>query len=320
MVTSSQKVIYAALAGNCLIAVTKVVAAFMTGSSAMLSEAVHSGADTGNEILLLYGLRRAKIPADNEFPFGHGKEIYFWSFVVAMVLFAGGAGLSMYKGIDHLVSPMPVKNSYVNYGVIGLAIVFEGISWYIALTEFGKSKGSWGYIRAIHRGKDPSIFIVLMEDSAAIIGLVIAFLGILVSDLTGSPAYDAAAAVIIGLILAGTAILLASETKSLLIGESANKEVVQGIREIAGSYKEIKQVNEVLTMHMGPDFILVNISVDFVDPIFATDVEVTVAGLDRAIKQAYPHVQRIFIEIETWQAKEKPKDTDYRSATRPVSQ
>lgn len=306
--TSSKKVIYAALVGNCLIAISKVIAAIMTGSSAMLSEAVHSGADTGNEILLLYGLRRAKMPADNEFPFGHGKEIYFWSFVVAMVLFAGGAGLSMYKGIDHLVSPEPMKNSFINYGVIGLAIVFEGISWYIALTEFDKSKGSWGYIRAIRRGKDPSIFIVLMEDSAAIIGLVIAFLGILVSDLTGNPVYDAAAAVIIGLILAGTAILLASETKSLLIGESANKEVVQGIRDIAGSYKEIKQVNEVLTMHMGPDFILVNISVDFVDPILATAVEITVAGLDRAIKQAYPHVQRIFIEIETWRAKEKPLD------------
>lgn len=159
-----------------------------------------------------------------------------------------------------------------------------------------------------------------MEDSAAIIGLVIAFLGILISNLTGSPAYDAAAAVIIGLILAGTALLLASETKSMLIGESANKDVVQGIREIACSYKEIKQVNEVLTMHMGPDFILVNISVDFVDPIFATAVEVTVAGLDRAIKQAYPLVQRIFIEIETWQTKEKPKDTDYCSATLPVSQ
>jgi len=307
MATSSRKVIYAALAGNCLIAMTKVVAALMTGSSAMLSEAIHSGADTGNEILLLYGLRRAKLPADNEFPFGHGKEIYFWSFVVAIVLFAGGAGLSMYKGVEQLVSPVPVKHSYINYGVIGLALIFEGISWYIALTEFAKSKGAWGYIQAIHRGKDPSIFIVLLEDSAAIIGLVVAFMGILLSHITGSPVYDAAAAVIIGLILAGTAILLASETKSLLIGESANKEVIQGIREIACLYKEIKQVNEVLTMHMGPDFILVNISVDFVDPILATEVEVTVAGLERAIKRAYPEVQRIFIEVETWRAKEVPR-------------
>ncbi len=310
MMTSSRKVIYAALAGNCLIAISKAIAAVMTGSSAMLSEAVHSVADTGNEILLLYGLRRAKLPADNQFPFGHGKEIYFWSFVVAMVLFAGGAGLSLYKGIDHLISPVPVKTSFVNYGVIGLALIFEGTSWYIALKEFNKSKGAWGYIRAIHRGKDPSIFIVLMEDSAAIIGLVIAFLGIFFSNITNNPAYDSAAAVIIGLILAGTSFLLASETKSLLIGESANKEVVQGIREIAGSYKEIKQVNEVLTMHMGPNFILVNISVDFVDPILATAVEITVAGLDKAIKQAYPHVQRIFIEIETWQSKEKPKATE----------
>ena len=311
MATSSRKVIYAALAGNCLIAMTKVVAALMTGSSAMLSEAIHSGADTGNEILLLYGLRRAKMPADNEFPFGHGKEIYFWSFVVAIVLFAGGAGLSMYKGIDQLVSPVLVKHSYVNHGVICLALVFEGTSWYIALTEFAKLKGPWGYVQAIHRGKDPSIFIVLLEDSAAIIGLVVAFMGILLSHVTGSPVYDAAAAVIIGLILAATAILLASETKSLLIGESANKEVIQGIREIACSYKEIKQVNEVLTMHMGPDFILVNISVDFVDPILATEVEVTVAGLDRAIKRAYPQVQRIFIEVETWRAKEEPRKKSY---------
>ncbi|MGZ3592583.1 MAG: cation diffusion facilitator family transporter [Syntrophales bacterium] len=315
MATSSRKAIYAALVGNCLIAMTKVVAALMTGSSAMLSEAIHSGADTGNEILLLYGLRRAKMPADNEFPFGHGKEIYFWSFVVAIVLFAGGAGLSIYKGIDQLVSPVPVRHSYVNYGVIGLALIFEATTWYIALTEFAKSKGAWGYIQAVHRGKDPSIFVVLLEDSAAIIGLVVAFMGILLSHISGKPAYDAAAAVIIGLILAGTAILLASESKSLLIGESANKEVVQGIREIACSSKDIKRVNEVLTMHMGPDFILVNISVDFVDPILATDVEVTVAGLDKAIKRAYPNVQRIFVEVETWRAKDALGDGDKKSDT-----
>jgi cation diffusion facilitator family transporter len=308
MVPSNRKVIYAALAGNCLIAITKGVAASMTGSSAMLSEAIHSGADTGNEILLLYGLRRSKMPADNEFPFGHGKEIYFWSFVVAIVLFAGGAGLSLYKGIDQLVSPVPVNYSYVNYGVIGLALMFEGTSWYIAQSAFARSKGAWGYLKAIHRGKDPPIFIVLLEDSAAIVGLVVAFIGILLSHLTGNPAYDATAAVVIGLILAVTAIFLASETKNLLIGESANNEVVQGIRKIAFSLKEIKQVNEVLTMHMGPDFILVNISVDFVDPILATEVEVTVAGLDRAIKRAFPQVQRIFIEVETWRTKEKPKD------------
>ncbi len=302
---STRKIIYVALAGNCLIAITKAVAAGITGSAAMLSESIHSVADTGNEMLLLYGLRRAALPADKEFPFGHGKEIYFWSFVVAILLFAGGAGISLYKGIDQLAAPQPVKHSGVNYAVIAMALVFEGASWYIALREFSRSKGAWGYIQAVHRAKDPSVFIVLLEDSAAITGLVVAFIGILLSQITGNPAYDAAASVIIGVILAVTAIVLALETKSLLIGESANKEVVQGIREIAGSRKEIKQVNEVLTMHMGPDYILVNISVDFVDPIYATEVEVTVAELDKAIKQAYPHVQRIFIEVETWRGKEQ---------------
>jgi len=297
-------VIYAALAGNCLIAISKAVAASITGSSAMISEAVHSCADPGNELLLLYGLRRAELPADQEFPFGHGKEIYFWSFVVAMVLFAGGAGLSVYHGVDQLLTPVPVRHSRVSYCVIGLSLVFEGTSWYLALREFSRSKGGWGYIQAFHRGKDPSLFIVLLEDSAAILGLVVAFFGISLSNATGYPAYDAAAAIIIGLILAGTALLLAMETKGLLIGESANKEVVQEIRHLASQCKEIKRVNEVLTMHMGPDFILVNISVDFVDPILATDVEVTVAKLDRDIKRAYPQVKRIFIEIETWRAKD----------------
>ncbi|MGZ6292053.1 MAG: cation diffusion facilitator family transporter, partial [Syntrophales bacterium] len=304
MAASSLKVIYAALAGNCLIAITKFIAALMTGSPAMFSEAIHSVVDTGNQFLLLYGLRRSKMPADKEFPFGHGKEIYFWSFVVAILLFAGGAGLSIFKGIDHLITPTDVTSSYVNYGVIGLATIFEGTSWYIALREFSKIKGKWGYFQAVHRGKDPSIYIVLLEDSAALIGLAVAFLGILLSQVTGNPCFDSSAAIFIGLILGGTAILLASETKSLLIGESANEEVVQGIREIAYLSKEIKHVNEILTMHMGPDFILVNVSVDFVDPILATEVEVTVARLDGAIKRAYPQVQRIFVEVETWRAKD----------------
>ncbi len=303
MASSSHKVIYAALIGNGLIAVSKGIAAFMTGSSAMLSEAAHSIADTGNELLLLYGLHRSKIPADDDFPFGHGKEIYFWSFVVAIILFSAGGGLSMYKGIAHLISAEPVQHSSANYVIIVLALVFEGTSWYIALREFRRKKGDQPYFRAIHRGKDPSIFIVLLEDSAAIIGLVVALTGILASELTDNSAYDAIAAIVIGIILAGTALLLAAETKSLLIGESANKEVVQGIRGIASAVKEIKKVNEILTMHMGPDFILVNISVDFVDPIMATEIESSVAGLEKAIKQAYPKVQRIFIEIETWRAR-----------------
>ncbi len=303
MKTDSRKVIYAALAGNGLIAISKGIAAMMTGSSAMLSEAIHSVADTGNECLLLYGLHRAKIPADEDFPFGHGKEIYFWSFVVAIVLFAGGGGLSIYKGIDHLISSAPVSHSWANYLIISLALVFEGTSWYIALKEFRKTKNGHSYFRAVHRAKDPSIFIVLLEDSAAILGLLVALTGLVLSEITNTSTYDAVAAIVIGLILAGTALLLAAETKSLLIGESANKEVVQGIRRIASDIKEIKKVNEILTMHMGPDFILVNISVDFFDPILATEVEKTVSGLEKSIKHTFPLVKRIFVEVETWRAK-----------------
>jgi len=304
MMSSSRIAIYAALAGNCLIAVMKFVAALLTGSSAMLSEGIHSVVDTGNEILLLYGLRRARMPADEEFPFGHGKEVYFWSFVAALQIFAAGAGFSIFKGISHLIAPTPVSNLYVNYIVIGLAAVFEGSSLYVGVKQFEKTKGKWGYVQAVHRGKDPSILVVLFEDSAAILSLVTAFLGIFLSHITGSHYFDGAASIIIGLILAGTAILLASETKGLLIGESANREVVSGIREIATAFKEIRHVNEILTMHMGPDFILVNISVDFVDPILADKIETTVANLDRTIKQSYPLVKRVFVEAEAWRTKD----------------
>jgi cation diffusion facilitator family transporter len=282
----------------------KFIAALFTGSSAMMSEGIHSVVDTGNEILLLYGLRRAQLPADEQFPFGHGKEVYFWSFVVALLIFSGGAGFSIFKGISHLIAPTPVKDLYVNYIVIALAAVFEGTSLHVGFKEFSKTKGKWGYVQAVQRGKDPSILVVLFEDTAAILSLVTAFFGIFLSHITGSYYYDGAASIVIGLILAGTAILLASVTKGLLIGESANKEVVQGIRIIVSAFKEINHVNEILTMHMGPDFILVNISVDFVDPIQADEIEAAVARLDSAIKQAYPLVKRVFVEAEAWRAKD----------------
>ena len=304
MASPARNAIYAALAGNCLIAATKLVAAMLTGSSAMMSEVIHSVVDTGNEILLLYGLRRSRLPADENFPFGHGKEVYFWSFVVALLIFSAGAGFSIYKGISHLISPTPVKNLYVNYIVIGLAAVFEVGSSYVGFKEFVKTKGKWGYFQAVHRGKDPSILVVFLENTAALLSLFTAFLGILLSQITGSHYFDGVSSIVIGLILAGTAILLATETKSLLIGESANKEVVQGIRAIATAFKEFSHVNEILTMHMGPDFILVIISVDFVDPIQADEIESTVARLDRTIKQAFPLVKRVFVEAEKWRAKE----------------
>ena len=185
MAGSNKKVIYAALIGNALISVTKFAAAAFTGSSAMLAEGIHSVVDTGNQLLLLFGLKRAKIPADDRYPFGHGKEIYFWSFIVAMLIFAVGAAVSIYKGVHHVIHPTEIQNAMVNYIVLGLAMVFEGAAWFMAFKEFTKAKGKWGYLEAVHRGKDPSIFVVLFEDSAAMIGLVVAFLGVLTAANVG---------------------------------------------------------------------------------------------------------------------------------------
>jgi cation diffusion facilitator family transporter len=298
MASGSKKVIFAALAGNTLIAVTKFVAAFFTGSSAMLSEAIHSLVDTGNQGLLLYGMARAKRPPDEAFPFGHGKEIYFWSFVVAILIFALGGGVSIYEGIKHIEHPEPMANPVINYLVLGLAMLFEGAAWVFALREFTRAKGKWGYVEAIQRAKDPSVFVVLFEDTAAMLGLMVAFIGIVLTQQTGQLWYDGAASVIIGLILVGTAIWLAYETKGLLIGESAGSTVVEGIRTIVGAESLVEHVNEVLTMHMGPDFILVNLSVDFADQATADQIESAISGMDQLIKQQFPQVRRIFIEAE----------------------
>lgn len=298
MATGSRKVIYAALVGNFLISITKFVAAGITGSSAMLSEGIHSVVDTGNQVLLLNGLKKAQKPPDKYFPFGYGKEIYFWSFIVAILIFALGAGISIYQGIIHLLHPRPITTPYINYIVIGLAIIFESFAWYFAFKEFTKSKGKWSYLTAVHRAKDPSVFVVLFEDSAALIGLVVAFLGIFLWQITGIVYFDGAASIVIGLILAGTATWLAYETKGLLIGESANESTILGIRQLASGYEYVEHVNEVLTLHMGPDFILVNISLDFMDEATADEIELTVEKLDEDIKSSYAEVKRVFVEGE----------------------
>jgi len=298
MASGTKTVIYAALIGNALIAVTKFVAATITGSSAMLSEGIHSLVDTGNQLLLLYGMKRAAKPADEEFPFGHGKEIYFWSFIVAMLIFALGGGISIYQGFYHLQNPSPITDPLINYIVLGLAIIFEGAAWLFALRAFNKTKGKWGYLEAVQRAKDPSVFVVLFEDSAAMLGLIVAFVGVALAQYTGNLYFDGAASILIGCILIGTAIWLAWETKSLLIGESANKATVRGIRVLLNDNPLVEHVNEVLTMHMGPDFILANISIDFLDSCSADEIETSIAGMNKNIKLKFPLIKRIFIEVE----------------------
>jgi cation diffusion facilitator family transporter len=295
---SSKTAIYAALVGNSLIAVTKFVAAGITGSAAMFAEGIHSLVDTGNQILLLYGLRAARRPPSPSFPFGHGKEVYFWSFVVAILIFGLGAAVSFYKGVEHVLHPEPLSSLSINYLVLALAIVFEGAALTIALREFRRSKGSLGYVDAVRKGKDPTLFVVVFEDSAALLGLLVAMGGIFLYQITGNPVFDGLASVIIGLILAATAAWLAFETKSLLIGESADADTVDEIRQTAASHPLVKTVSEVATLHMGPDFIVVTLSVDFIDNIDVAKVEAGVTDLARRVKALDPSLRRVFVEVE----------------------
>ena len=298
MASGSKKVIIAALLGNALIAVTKFTAAAISGSSAMLSEGVHSVVDVGNQVLLLFGLKQSQKPASKQFPFGHGKEIYFWSFVVALLLFALGAGISLYEGIEHVMHPTEIHNPTLNYIVLGLAIIFEAYVFYIAIKEFNKVRGDTGIVKAVKQGKDPALFVVLFEDAAAMSGLLVALAGVTLAQVTGNPVWDGVASIGIGIILGLTAIWLAYETKGLLIGEAAHPEMVEDIRQKLQNMDEIEAVNEVLTLHMGPEFILVTISADFKDELEVGKVEKAIQGIDREIKKAHPLVKRVYIEAE----------------------
>lgn len=307
MAASSKKVVIAALTGNGLIAITKFVAAFMSGSSAMFSEAIHSVADTGNQVLLLFGLRQSRRPPDEDHPFGYGKEIYFWGFVVAMLLFAIGAGVSLYEGVKHL-SHAVAHGGHVegnpsflmNYIVLGVSFAFEMGACYIALREFNEHRGDTPFLTAVRQGKDPSMFVVLFEDIAAGLGLLIAFVGVALTDITGVSYYDGAASICIGLLLATASIWLAVETKGLLIGEAARDPIVDGIRTLLGEYDEIGKTNELVTIHMGPETVVANISVDFIDPLDASTIEGLVTEIDERIKDQYPKVKRVFVEAQSW--------------------
>jgi cation diffusion facilitator family transporter len=294
--SESKKVIYAALMGNTLIAVTKLAAAAVTGSSAMLSEGIHSIVDTGNQGLLLMGLSRAKRAPDPQHPYGYGKEIYFWSFVVAILIFGVGAGISIYEGIKHIQHAEPMTSVRINYLVLAMAFLFEGAAWFFAFKEFSKVRGKGSLFQAVRDSKDPTTFVVLFEDSAAMAGILVAFVGIWLSQLTGMYWIDGAASVVIGLILAGTAWLLAVETKDLLIGESASPATVTGIRKLAAQVPGVEKVNEVLTLHMGPEYILVNVSLDFADDCQADHIENEVVRLANTVKTEWPLVKKVFVE------------------------
>lgn len=296
--TSSKTVIYAALAGNSGIAVIKFVAAFFTGSSAMLAEGIHSIVDTGNQALMLVGLARAKKPADARHPFGYGAEIYFWAFIVAVLIFAVGSGVSLYEGVVKIRYPHPIERAWINYIVLVFAFIFEASAWWFAWSAFRERKGKRGFFQAIRISKDPTIFTVLLEDTAAMAGIIVAFAGILAADLTGLIWLDGLATLMIGVILATVAVFLAYETKGLLIGEAAAPGTVQGLRRLIRETDGVLELHELRTVHFGPNDILVAISVDFEDRLDSRDVEKTVTRMEATIKKKYPRVERVFIEAQ----------------------
>ena len=292
----SSLVVYAALIGILLIAVTKFEAAAFTGSSAMLSEGVHSLVDTGNEVLLLYGMHRAARPPDITHPLGHGRELYFWSFVVALLIFAIGAGVSAYEGIMHILAPEAMENPLTNYIVLVVSAVFEGISWSIALREFNREKGHLGYLEAIKKSKDPTTYTVLIEDSVALIGLLIAFAGIFSAQLFGDPRLDGVASIAIGGLLGAVAVFLARESKNLLIGEPALPAVRAAILRVAGADPAIRRVNGVITTQLGPDQVVAALSAEFADHLSADDIEHCVERIEAQIRAETPEVTTLFVK------------------------
>lgn len=302
--SGSKTVIYAALAGNTLIAITKFVAAFFTGSSAMLSEGVHSLVDTGNGALLLFGMSRAARPADHTHPFGHGRELYFWSFIVALLVFALGSGISFYEGVIHMLDPEPIRNVTVTYVVLGLSIVFEGFSWAVALKEFNNTKGNLGYFRAVRESKDPSVFTVLFEDTAALLGLVIALIGIVAAQVFDMPELDGLASIGIAVILGLTAMFLARESKGLLMGEAADPALQNKILAIAQADPAVRGANGVITVHLGPDQVVAALSIEFEDAASAPEIEACVIRLETEIRTALPEIVALFVKPQTsatWQ-------------------
>jgi len=298
----SRTVIYAALAGNLLISAAKFGAAWFTGSSAMLSEAIHSAVDTGNQGLLLHGMRQAAEPANEDHPFGHGLRLYFWTFIVAILIFGLGAGVAMLEGIEKILHPHRLENPGVAYAVLGVSILFEGFSWLVALRAFDAGRGRRRWLDAIRSSKDPTVFTVLFEDTAALLGLVIAAAGIFAGQFFDLPIMDGIASVIIGLLLAMTAGFLAYESQSLLTGEGVHPEVRASIRLLVKAEPGVIRLNELLTMHFGPRDVLLAMSLDFEDAQLASSVESTVSRLEQRIKSAHPEVTRVFIEAQSFEA------------------
>lgn len=292
---ASHKAVYAALAGNLAIAAAKAVAAWLGGSSAMLTEALHSLVDCGNEVLLLVGIARAARAPDATHPFGYGLEVYFWSFVVALLIFSAGGGLAIYQGARHLLAPPPISDPALNFAVLGIAFVFEGLSFRVAWREFAKIRRQTPVLAAITRSKDPTLFAVLLEDGAALIGLVIAALGLGAALWWDWGWADGAASILIGVLLIAVAAFMANETRSLMSGEGAAPGTVAAVRAILEAEPAIEKVQEILTMHLGPRAILMAITLDYQDGLSIPVAESITGRMTDEIRKIDPRITRIFV-------------------------
>ncbi len=294
--SSSKTPIYTALAANLGIAIVKLAAAIFTGSSAMVSEGIHSLVDTSNEVLLLLGISRSQKPADEKRPFGYGRELYFWSFVVSLLFFAMGGGFSIYEGIEHLRNPEQVKNPIWNYAVLAIAFIFDGLSFITAMKEFNRQRGAISFWRAVRESKDPTTFVVLFEDAADVIGILIAFTGIFIGQLLHNPYLDGIASVLIGLLLTAVAIVLVRESRSLLMGETPDTAELNEVVKIVESNPAVNKVVKHLSNYLAPEEVIMAIKVNFKRDVSSQDVTKAIENIRSEIQGAYPHYKQLFIE------------------------
>ncbi|MBO2012291.1 cation diffusion facilitator family transporter [Hymenobacter negativus] len=302
---SSKFAIYGAIGANVAIAASKFVAAAFTGSSAMLSEGIHSLVDSGNGILILYGVKQAEKPADKRHPFGRSKELYFWALIVAILVFSVGGGMSFYEGIAHLQHPAPLSDPTWNYVVLGLSLVFEGISCFLAFKAFNADRGDAGFWDTLRRSKDPSVFAILLEDLAALLGLVIALAGVYFGQLLNNPYLDGAASIAIGVLLVCVALFLIYKTKRLLVGTGVDDETIDDIEGIVKAHPNIVQVGPPLTSYLGPADVILALDVEFTQQLTANEIELAIDKIQDDIRAKYPEMKRIFVEAKSLSSRER---------------
>ncbi|HET8656669.1 MAG TPA: cation diffusion facilitator family transporter [Longimicrobiaceae bacterium] len=295
----SRTAIYASIAGDLAVAATKFAAAAVTNSSAMLSEGIHSVVDAANAALLLFGINRSQQPPDELHPFGHGQELYFWTLIVAIVIFGVGGGLSIYEGVDHILRPKPLQSAFWNYVVLGAAALFQGGASLVAFRQARDVVGERGFIEAAHETKDPTLFAVVLEDAAALGGLVVAFLGILIGHLLNEPRIDGGASIVIGLLLAAVAVFLIRESRMLLVGESADPALVAEVRRIAQADPAVDRVWPPLTLQHGPKNVLLNMEIQFRCGLSTAELTSAIDRIERSVRRRFPVVQQIFIEARS---------------------